>query len=308
MQLSIILPCYNASKTIAVQLEALAVQEWAGVWEVVVVNNGSTDDSMAIVERYRDRLPSVQIINAYDPSQGHLGVPHSYNVGLKAAKGDAFLFCEADDKVGVGWLAAMADALTQHEFVACRMDYQLLNEPWRLEGFGQGFQSSELCQLDFPPNLPFASGCSFGMRRSVYEKVGEMNTVLGGSFEADFCWRAQHQGIQLQFVPQAVLHYRLRHTLKSMYLQAKGYGKDLIFLRKYYRNTFGKADSIRRIVHILLDYPKGVWLFVLMMLNVPKAKGHFSMWFWFLGLQVGMLQGSLQPLPDMPSTAPTFSS
>jgi glycosyltransferase involved in cell wall biosynthesis len=308
MKLSVILPCYNAASTISIQLEALTRQQWSGWWEVIVVNNGSTDDSMAIVESYRDRLPSLHIVNAYDPSRPRLGVPHSYNTGIKAAIGDAFLFCEADDEVGAGWLGAMAEALTEHDFVACQMDYQKLNQPWRLEGFGQGFQTDSLCHLDFPPGLPFASACSFGMKRSVFETVGEMNTILPCSFEADFCWRAQSLGIQLQFVPNAVLHYRLRHTFQGMYSQAKGYGKDLILLRKYYGNAFGRLAPLHKLLEIVVDVPKGLWLLLLMIANMPKAKGHFSMWFWILGLQVGMLQGSLQKLPQMPRAAPTFSA
>jgi glycosyltransferase involved in cell wall biosynthesis len=307
MKLSVILPCYNAASTIAVQIEALARQKWAGAWEVIVVNNGSTDSSMAIVESYRDRLPGLQIVQAYDPSCPRLGVPHSYNVGMKAATGDGFLFCEADDEVGDGWLAAMAEALTQNDFVACQMDYQKLNEPWRLEGFGRGFQTDGLSELDFPPHLPFANACSFGMKRTVYETVGEMNTVLPCSFEADFCWRAYSLGVYLQFAPAVVLHYRLRHTFGGMYHQARGYGKDLVFLRKYYRNKFGRLAFIRNLLSTTLDFPKGVWLFLLMVAKRPKAKGQFGMWLWFLGLQVGMLQGILQKLPTMPRTAPTFS-
>ena len=64
MKLSVILPCINGAETIAVQLEALTRQSWAGEWEVIVVNNGSTDNSMEIVERYRDRLQNLQIVNA----------------------------------------------------------------------------------------------------------------------------------------------------------------------------------------------------------------------------------------------------
>ncbi|QYO63482.1 glycosyltransferase family 2 protein [Leptolyngbya sp. 7M] len=64
MKLSVVLPCFNGAKTIAVQLEALTKQHWLEGWEVVVVNNGSTDGSMAIVEQYRDRLPGLRIVEA----------------------------------------------------------------------------------------------------------------------------------------------------------------------------------------------------------------------------------------------------
>jgi cellulose synthase/poly-beta-1,6-N-acetylglucosamine synthase-like glycosyltransferase len=85
VKLSVILPCYNGAATIAVQLDALTRQHWPGSWEIIVVNNGSTDSSMEIVDRYRARLPPLAIIEAHVPGTRRLGVPHSYNVGIGAA-------------------------------------------------------------------------------------------------------------------------------------------------------------------------------------------------------------------------------
>jgi len=64
MKLSVILPCFNGAKTIALQLEALAHQCWSEPWELVVVNNRSTDRSMQIVQSYRNLLPNLQIYSA----------------------------------------------------------------------------------------------------------------------------------------------------------------------------------------------------------------------------------------------------
>lgn len=119
MKLSVILPCFNGADTIAVQLEALANQQWSEPWEVIVSNNGSTDESMAIVERYRNRLPNLLIVDAHAPPEPRRGVTHSYNTDIKAATGDAFVFCEADDEVAPGWLTAMGEALKHYDFVAC---------------------------------------------------------------------------------------------------------------------------------------------------------------------------------------------
>ena len=92
MKLSVILPCFNGAQTIAVQLDALTCQAWPGGWELIVVNNGSTDSSMEIVEAYRSRLLELQIVQAHVPDTVRLGVPHSYNTGINAATGEAFVF------------------------------------------------------------------------------------------------------------------------------------------------------------------------------------------------------------------------
>ncbi|WP_416674867.1 glycosyltransferase family 2 protein [Egbenema bharatensis] len=230
MKLSVILPCFNGAKTIDVQLNALASQQWSGEWEVIVVNNGSTDHSMEIVERYRDRLPNLQIVDAYEPGKPRLGVAHSDNVGVKAATGDAFCFCESDDEVCPDWLEKMADALSCYEFVAGPLEYTRLNEPWLVAAINNGrWKQSERLMDDFtgtPPYLPFAFGCNLGMRRSVYEKVGEFDTSLYAAWDTDYCWKVQLAGIQLHFIPGLVVHYRLRHELKAIYRQARSWGKD----------------------------------------------------------------------------------
>lgn len=293
MKLSIILPCFNGADTIATQLEALVIQQCSHPWEVIVVNNGSTDDSMPIAERFRDRLPDLRIVDAYTPPGPRLGVSHSYNVGVQAATGDAFVFCEADDEVAPDWLAAMARALTQFDFVACRLEYGKLNQPWRLDGFGEGFQTTGLTRINIPPYLPFANGCSFGLRRVVYETVGQFNTNFPCSFEADFCWRAQLAGFELHFVPDAVMHYRLRHSFSAMYRQARNYGKDFILLQKYYQNPMGKLAPVKLLLEILQSLPQGGWLFLKMRRQASQSKGRFAMWFWSLGLKFGTLEGLL---------------
>jgi glycosyltransferase involved in cell wall biosynthesis len=50
--LSVIVPAFNAAATIGEQLEAFMAQAWAGDWDVVVADNGSTDETAKIVERF----------------------------------------------------------------------------------------------------------------------------------------------------------------------------------------------------------------------------------------------------------------
>ena len=82
MKLSVIIPCYNAAETIAEQLEALTRQQWDKPWEIIVANNRSTDGSMAIVERYMERLPNLRIVDASERQ----GQPFALNTGILAAR------------------------------------------------------------------------------------------------------------------------------------------------------------------------------------------------------------------------------
>src|SRR5262249_59116491 len=118
-KLSIIIPCFNAEQTIVVQLQALADQQWSHPWEVIVVDNGSTDRTADIVKAWRPSLPSLRLIQAAKERQGPA---YARNVGVAAARSDALAFIDADDVVAPGSLAAMGEALELHDFVAGRKE------------------------------------------------------------------------------------------------------------------------------------------------------------------------------------------
>jgi glycosyltransferase involved in cell wall biosynthesis len=293
MKLSVILPCFNGAATIAVQLEALTKQQWRDEWEVVVVDNGSTDDSMTIVERYRDQLPNLQIVNAHMPSESRRGVAHSYTVGLAAATGDAFIFCEADDEVGVGWLSAMGQALEMHDFVAAALEYRCLNPMWLVgEGWQQQSVNVGLSTISPPLFLPYASGCSLGMKRSVYETVGELDQACGAGWDTDFCWRACLAGIELYFVPAAVVHYRLRQKFRDRYCQGRNWAKAHTVLLKKYGQPLGGFKLLKHFIRHI-----GAALQHLLKLGLHlHSKKRFADWVWGLGWAIGLLQGSWQHL------------
>jgi GT2 family glycosyltransferase len=285
MQLSVILPCYNGAATIATQLEALAAQTSLAAWELVLVDNGSTDDSVAIAQTYRDRLPSLRVVSAHQPGQPHLGVAHSYNVGIAAAAGEAFAFCEADDQVMPGWVAGMAAALTKHELVAGALDYQRLNEPWIVAAHGTGAQSQALIQVQHAPYLPFAYGCNLGMRRSVYDQVGPLDTSFRCAWDMDYCFRAQLAGIPLQFFPELVVHYRVRHTWDSIYQQSCNWGKDNVLIRQRYQVGIGKLELPKRLLNLARLYwqrPR----------PLPQSST-YAQWLFNLGWEMGEVQGLL---------------
>ena len=123
MKLSVVVPAFNAAETIDDQLDALASQDWQGPLEIVVSDNGSTDKTVAVAKTYSKRFSRLTVIDSSDKR----GAAHARNAGASVATGDYLLFCDDDDKVGDGWLNAMAAALERHPFVAARLDHHQLN-------------------------------------------------------------------------------------------------------------------------------------------------------------------------------------
>jgi GT2 family glycosyltransferase len=280
MKLSVIIPCYNAAETVGEQLEALARQQWAEDWEVIVVDNRSTDESMRVVEEYRRRLPQLRIVDA----SAQQGQPYALNVGVEAACGESVAFCDADDVIGIGWLAAIGDALARHEVAASRFELSRLNGSSRNTRTHP--QQHGLIPYRYPPFLPHAGGGGMGVRRSVHEALGGFDTSLPLLHDTDFCWRAQFKGIGLHFVRDAIYHVRYRNTLTATYRQARGYGEYNVLLYKRYR-PLGMPELSAK------DGLKA-WRDIVMCLPRLRRREQLGPWVWRLGWRIGRVRGSMK--------------
>lgn len=300
LKLSVILPCFNGAATIAVQLEALTRQHWPGGWEVIVVNNGSTDHSMEIVEPYRGRLPELKIVQAHVPGTPRLGVPHSYNTGIRAATGQAFAFCEADDEVDPGWLGAVGSALTEHDFVVARIEHRKLNADWLHPPFGDGYQSAGIRRLDCYPYLLSASACGCGLRRSLYEAVGPLSTTFPIAHDMEYAMRLQLAGYALHFEPKALVHYRERSALKAKYRQGHNWGLDSTRVMLHYGAPQARFALPRQLVAMGRSLPPGLWAALLFALRRPRGQALLGEWIWNFGWSTGALLALLQR-PALPA-------
>lgn len=281
MKLSVIVPVYNAESVVAVQLEALARQVWSEPWEVLIANNRCTDRSMEIVEQYRSRLPNLRIIDA----SLRQGQPFALNTGVEHAQAEAVAFCDADDEIAPGWVAAMGNALQTHEFVACRFDIDKLNEDW-VRLIHNRPQVDGIQQYTDPPFLPHAGGGGLGVRKAIHQTVGGFDESLPLLHDTDFCWRVQMRGHQLQFVPEAVLHVRYRHSLQGIYRQARGYAEYNVILYKRYRQQGMPAADWRRGMR--------AWWPTLRKLLKVRSKAALAKWLWQFGWRMGRLQASVK--------------
>src|SRR5262245_51204538 len=97
----------DAWPTIDAQLDALLAQEGIGAYEVVVVDDGSIDDGPRKVEQAARRDHRVRLI----ATSGGTGPANARNIGAEHARGAAIAFCDADDVVATGWLAALSNGL-----------------------------------------------------------------------------------------------------------------------------------------------------------------------------------------------------
>lgn len=281
---SVVLPSRNGAATIGVQLEALAAQSWEGSWELVVADNGSTDESMQIVESFRDRLPALQIVDA----SACRGLPRALNLAVRVSRGRFIAFVNDDDEVGEGWLEAIAQALERHEAVGGRLEYERLNEPWTIE-LRERPQEAGLLEWGFLDYLPFSAGASLAVRRELHDSIGGFDEAMVPAGEdMDYCWRLQQAGAKLAFAPDAVTHYRLRPSLRATFRQALAYGEAHVLVYKKHRGR-GLAPARH-------PWRRGVraWLGLARRLLLARNQVQRARLVWHTGLRLGMVRASLK--------------
>jgi glycosyltransferase involved in cell wall biosynthesis len=211
---SVVITAKDAAATIDDQLRALAFQQYAGGWEVIVVDNGSTDDTRRRVLGWRDRLPGLRVIDVDAPGP----VGRGRNAGVRAASADHIVMCDADDVVAPGWLAAMAGALQEDTLVCGALERALLAPG----GAGRGLDTGPV--LDIHGRVRLLTG-NCGFQRQVFDQVGGFDEKLRRGEDIDFGWRAYRAGYEAHFVSDAIVHYRPRRRLTDVARQAFADGR-----------------------------------------------------------------------------------
>lgn len=218
-ELSVVVPAYDAEETLPTQLEALLAQRPAWPWEVLVCDNGSTDGTADLVRAWAQRMPELRLVDA----SARRGPSAARNIGVSQARGPRIAFCDADDRVADGWVAAMRRALDEHEFVAGPFEGSLLNADaesavtWTAQAHG-------LTVKPFLPQFVTAGSGNMGVLRAVFDEVGGFYEGARTAEDDDFCLRVQLAGHELVFVPDVVLHVRRRDGLWQVCRQAYAYG------------------------------------------------------------------------------------
>lgn len=116
-EISVIIPAYNAQNTIIKCLDSIMRQDGARDVEIIVVNDGSTDETGKIVQEYRYNRPNIQLINMLH----NRGISVARNNGMHFANGRYITFVDADDMVGISQNAIqqlMKEKIIEHNIIS----------------------------------------------------------------------------------------------------------------------------------------------------------------------------------------------
>lgn len=283
-QMSIIIPVLNGAHIIGTQLDALAAEAWEGTYEVIIVDNGSSDRLAEALEPYYDRLPHLRLIEAPARQSG----PHARNTAVAEARGELLLFLDADDMIGPGFVAAMAAALERHDIVAPRLDTLKLNQTgW--SRLGQHRQYYDLMRYYNEPYLFHVSASGLGIRRSMLLRLGGFDESMPRLADSEFCFRAQSQGCRLHFVPAAVVHYRNRTTLRGLLRQSRDWGRAELLLVDRYRGRLSLTGVLLRWVRYIARWAK--LAAQIPTLRTPEQR---NLWLQEVARNIGVLEAAIR--------------
>lgn len=209
---SVVIPSWNGKALLKVCLNSLRQQTFTN-FEIIVVDNGSHDDSAKYLRRF---FPEVRIIELANNS----GFAPAVNLGIKAAIGKFIFLLNNDTRVDPNCLSVLVKTLDKHRsvgMVAAKMlnyyhpeiidsagDY--IDSVGHADNIGRGQLDSAAFNQAGPVFLVTGGGAMY--RRSIFEQVGLFDEDYFAYFEdVDLGLRAQLQGIKAYYQPQAVIYH-----------------------------------------------------------------------------------------------------
>src|SRR6478735_8760244 len=274
IELSVVIPAYNEERSIGGQLDALLAQEWSGRWEIVVVDNRSSDGTAAIVTDYARRDDRVRLVRAPERA----GLNFARNAGVEGSRGRSFALCDADDLVAPGWVAAMGDALRTHDVVTGPLELDRLNPPWLAASRGRG---DERGLPTFQGLFPTVHGNNMGMVRELFDAIRrwDLDDRVSGVDDVELSARLVRRGVEVHYEPAAVVHYRYRDEPRALWRQGRTYGRARPFLVRRLREQ-GLPTP-----HPIAGWRSWLWLGA----HVPDLRRHEgrATWVWVAANRVG---------------------
>ena len=279
MKISVVIPARNEEARLGAQLDALLAQDWEGTWDVLVVDNGSTDGTAELVHAYERRSPRIRYLLATEvPDQSFAA-----NAGVAATDADAVVFCDGDDIVAPGWLRAMAEGLDSHLVVTGPNELDLLNPPWLADSRGRSIEGPV---GSFAGIFPLVRGNSYGVRREVWAVTGPLKESYFPVADQEFSLRCWLCGIDVVGLPEAVVHYRYRDTARVLWRQGFAYGSHRPVIARLLKEA-GKPTP-----------PKfsgwKSWLMLVVKLPTLFTRGGRAAWIWIAANRFGQVVGSFR--------------
>jgi GT2 family glycosyltransferase len=229
-RVSVIVCTWNGSRTLRDCCEGLKRLEYPD-YEVIVVDDGSTDSSAAIAASYGFRVIRT----------GNQGLSSARNTGLAAATGEIVAYIDDDAYPDPDWLTYLVLSLARsgHAGVGGPNLTPPEDGPTaQCVARSPGNPTHVLLTDEEAEHLP---GCNMAFRKSALEAIGGFDPQFrAAGDDVDVCWRLREQGCTLGFAPAATVWHHRRSTVSAYLAQQLGYGAAEHLLARKWRDKLGR--------------------------------------------------------------------
>jgi O-antigen biosynthesis protein len=233
-KVSVIVCTFNGSRTLSECLESLLRLEYPN-YEVIVVNDGSTDATAKIAHNYGFRVITTE----------NQGLASARNTGLRAATGEIVAYIDDDAYPDTHWLRYLANTFMNTKHVG-------IGGP-NIAPPGDGPIAE--CVAHSPGNpvhillsdteAEHIPGCNMVFRKSALEAIDGFDPQfrIAGD-DVDVCWRLQQKGWTLGYSPGAMVWHHRRNSIRAYWKQQHNYGKAESFLEKKWPEKYNLAGHV----------------------------------------------------------------
>ena len=234
-RISVVVCSYNGARTIRDCLDGLEQLAYPD-YEVIVVDDGSTDSTAAIASRYDYRLIRTE----------NRGLANARNTGLKAATGEIVAYIDDDAYPDPHWLTYLAANFLSTSHAA-------VGGP-NLAPPGDGPIAECIARAPGGPVHVLLSdseaehipGCNMAFRKDCLEAVGGFDPQFRtAGDDVDVCWQLQERGWTLGFSPAALVWHHRRNSLRTYWKQQIGYGRAEAMLERKWPEKYNGPGHVR---------------------------------------------------------------
>lgn len=205
--ISIIIPIFNAQQFLPNLFKALAACEFLPGDEVLLVDNGSTDDSAKLCKEAAESRQGLYRCLSYSEVAGSYA---ARNYAVKQAKGEILVFTDSDCKPTSGWLTAIRENVKSGVVIAGKIQIEIENN-----GLWEHFDT--IAHLNSEKNAAGnrVATANMAVLREDFEKIGLFEQRFSGG---DYEWsmRAVASGMKVVFVPEALVYHPSRKTFAEI--------------------------------------------------------------------------------------------
>jgi GT2 family glycosyltransferase len=232
-RVSVILCTYNGSRTLEQCLRSLAHLDYPD-YEVIVVDDGSTDSTQSILSRHS----WVRAIR-----QSNQGLSAARNVGLRAATGTIIAYTDSDCYVDQHWLTLLVHRLQQSKAAGVGGP-NLTPDDGRLAACVAACPGQPVHVLESDQVAEHIPGCNMAFRREALEAINGFDPQFRrAGDDVDLCWRLQQAGLWITFAPGAVVWHHRRQGPRAYLRQQAGYGEAEALLWFKHPDKFNRCGN-----------------------------------------------------------------